>query len=271
MHQPIEAFRVERVGFGQPLAKLRQQSRGLRVLPQPLVEGLVVVFELVVGCEKPGVVEDVARNLDPVGGGRDDLENALAHLAAGARVDQPGLFQVRHDQVDLRIDRHAEHVAFLERRELLRIEAGRRLVHPVERKRLDQVFAAEMLRPVVEGPAQQGQVVDDRLGQVAHSLVKIHDHRVEGIALDRQADRRGDLLTVLEQLGEIAVLQVFVELALAQLDLAARLGDERQVGVLGQCVAQALGDEDLPRRIREVLFGPDHVRNPHRVVVDHAR
>ena len=53
--------------------------------------------------------------------------------------------------------------------------------------------------------------------------------------------------------------------------LAARLGDERQVGVLGQRVAQALRDEDLPRRVRKMLLGADHVRDFEIVIVDDVR
>ena len=40
------------------------------------------------------------------------------------------------------------------------------------------------------------------------------------------------------------------------------------MGVLGQLVAQPLRDEDLPRRVREMLLGTDHVGDLHVVVVD---
>ena len=65
--------------------------------------------------------------------------------------------------------------------------------------------------------------------------------------------------------------QVGVHLALAQLLGAAGLGHVRQVRVRRQVVAQAAGDEDLPRRVREVLHRADHVRDPEVVVVDRAR
>ena len=76
---------------------------------------------------------------------------------------------------------------------------------------------------------------------------------------------------MLHQLREVAVLQILVELALAELRLAARLGDVRQVGELRQLVAQLLEHEHLPRRVREVLLGADHVRDLHVVVVDDRR
>ena len=65
--------------------------------------------------------------------------------------------------------------------------------------------------------------------------------------------------------------QVGAHLALAQLLGAARLGHVGQVRVGRQVVAEAAGDEDLPRRVREVLHRADHVRDPEVVVVDRAR
>jgi len=52
------------------------------------------------------------------------------------------------------------------------------------------------------------------------------------------------------ELREVAILQILVELPLAQLVLAARLGHVGQVGVFRQRIAERLGDEDLPRRVR---------------------
>ena len=80
----------------------------------------------------------------------------------------------------------------------------------------------------------------------------------------------GHLAAVLHQGGEIGVLEILVQLPLAELGLAARLGHEGQVGVDRQLVAQRLGDEDLPRRIRKVLLGADDVRDLEVVVVDHV-
>ena len=57
--------------------------------------------------------------------------------------------------------------------------------------------------------------------------------------------RADDRPAVLDHLGEVAVLQVLVELPLAEFVLAARLGDERQMGVLGHGITERLDDEDL--------------------------
>ena len=65
-------------------------------------------------------------------------------------------------------------------------------------------------------------------------------------------------------------LRYWSQLAFAQFVGAARFGHIRQVRVLGQCVAESLGDEDLSRRVRQVLDRPDHVGDLEVVVVDHA-
>ena len=101
-------------------------------------------------------------------------------------------------------------------------------------------------------------------------LVEIDDHRIEGVGLDGVADRLGDLPAVLDQLGEVAVLQILVELPLAQLVPAARLGHERQMGVERPRIAERFENEDLPRRVREMLLGADDVRDLEIVIVDHV-
>jgi len=67
------------------------------------------------------------------------------------------------------------------------------------------------------------------------------------------ADLLGDFSAMLDQLGEIAVLQIFVELPLAQFVPAARLGHERQMGVGRTRIAQGFENKHLPRRVREML------------------
>ena len=68
--------------------------------------------------------------------------------------------------------------------------------------------AREELGLVVERPAEQHQVVDDRVGQVADLLVEVDDHRVERLGRDARAHRRGDLRAVLVDLLEVGVLQI---------------------------------------------------------------
>ena len=73
----------------------------------------------------------------------------------------------------------ALHVAVLKRPQLLGVEAGRRLGDPLEREVLDHLLAGEILGLVVERPAEQHQVVDDRVGQVADFAIEIDDHGIE--------------------------------------------------------------------------------------------
>ena len=80
----------------------------------------------------------------------------------------------------------------------------------------------------------------------------------------------GDLAAVLDQLGEVAIFQILVELPLAQLVLAARLGHEGQMGVDRPRIAEGFQHEHLPRRVRQVLLGANHVRDLQLVIVDHV-
>ena len=107
-----------------------------------------------------------------------------------------------------------------------------------------------MLGFVVQRPAQQRQIIDDRLGQVADRPVEIDDYGIEGLGLGGVADRRGDLPAVLDQLGKVAVLQILVQLPLAQLVVAAGLGHEGQVSIHRPRVAQRFENKHLPRRVR---------------------
>ena len=99
---------------------------------------------------------------------------------------------------------------------------------------LDQLLAREDLLVAV-GPAEPGQIVDHGLGQ---------DARVaEGL------DRGGAVA-----LGQAAPV---------------RAQDHRDVGELGERVAERLVAEDLLGGVREVVVAADHVADPHRDVVDH--
>ena len=101
--------------------------------------------------------------------------------------------------------------------------------------------------------------------------VKVDDDRVETVGGRRQPNAVGDLFALLDELGEVAVFEVFVELALAQLRFASRLRDERKVRVLRERIAERLRDEDLARRVRKVFFRSNNVRNLEVVVVDDVR
>ena len=67
-----------------------------------------------------------------------------------------------------------------ERPEFFAIEARRRSVHALKRKVFDHLLAREEFGLIVERPAQEHQIVDDRVGQVPNFFVEINDHGVEG-------------------------------------------------------------------------------------------
>ena len=117
---------------------------------------------------------------------------------------------------------------------------------------------------------EQQQIVEQSVGEIADLLVEVHDHRVEGLGVGLEPDGVGDRLPVLVELGKLGVLQILVELALAQLALAPRLGDIGEVSIGGVLVTQPLGDEDLTRGVGQVLLGADDVGDPHLVVIDHT-
>jgi hypothetical protein len=125
-------------------------------------------------------------------------------------------------------------------------------------------------RDLVQGPAEQDEIVDDRVGEVTDVAVEIHDDGVERIGRHFTTDGVGNGHAVVVELFELRVLQVLGDLPFAELVLAPRLGHVRQMGVLRQLVAEALGDEDLPRRVGKMLLGPDDVGDLQVVVVHDA-
>ena len=42
------------------------------------------------------------------------------------------------------------------------------------------------------------------------------------------------------------------------------------MGILGERIAERLGNENLPRRVRQMLLGPDDVRDLEIEIIDHA-
>ena len=135
---------------------------------------------------------------------------------------------------------------------------------------LDHLLPREVLRALVERPAEQQQVVDQRLRTVADVAVELHQHGVEALRNDLLAERGEDAGAVVVDLLEIRLRQVPAELPLAQLLAASRRRHVGQVRVAGKLVAEAVGDEDLARRVRQVLLRADHVRDREVVVVDRA-
>ena len=125
---------------------------------------------------------------------------------------------------------------------------------------LDHLLARKIFGLVVERPAEQHQVVDDRVGQVADLAIEIDDDRIERLGSRNVSDASGDLRAVIVEPLELRVFQVLGDLSLGELLRAARLGD----------VGQRLSDENLARRVRKVLDRANHMRDPKIVVIDHA-
>ena len=117
------------------------------------------------------------------------------------------------------------------------IEDGAALVDVVEVEPAGELVEAEDLLLRARRPPEQGQEVDHRLGQEALGPVV--------------GDRR-------------------LALALAHLR-AVRVEDEREVGEPGHLVAERLEQQDVLRRVREVVLAPDDVADLHRRVVDDHR
>ena len=122
--------------------------------------------------------------------------------------------------------------------ELLRVERGGRVVHAPEIELGDQLVAIEDLAAVFGRPAEQREVVDDRVGEEALLLV----------LLDR------DRAVPLRELG------------------AAGADDQRQVRVHGLLVdaERAPQRQHAVRRVDQVLAA-QHVRDAHVDVVDRVR
>ncbi len=114
------------------------------------------------------------------------------------------------------------------------IEDGTRLVHRPDLESAGQLVEAEDLLLGTRRPAQEGQEVDHRLGEVSLGAVFGNG----GLAL-----------------------------ALAHLR-AIRVEDERDVPEGRQRVAEGLHERDVLRRVREVVLAADHVADRHRVIVD---
>ena len=155
--------------------------------------------------------------------------------------------------------------------QLLRIEARRRGVDALEGKSGDKLLAAEKLRLVVVGPAEERHRIVDRPGEIAHLSIKVDDHRIEGVGRCLDADPLGDPRAVIGHLTEVWVFQILRELALRELRAASRLSHERQMGIRGERVPQREGDVGLAWRVGEMLLGPDHVGDLEVVVVDDTR
>ena len=136
---------------------------------------------------------------------------------------------------------------------------------------LHHFLSRKILGFVVQRPAQQQEVIDDRIRQIADFAVEIDNHGIERLGRRHVADAGRDLRALVVHPLEFQVLQVLRDLSLGELLRAAGLGHIRQVSVFRQRVAERLGNENLPRCVREMLDGADDVRDFEIVVIDDAR
>ena len=118
--------------------------------------------------------------------------------------------------------------------ELLRIEYRCGRIQAIEGEVLDRVLTRENVAAVGRGPSQQGQVVDHCIGE--KPLIGVRRNRCRSVAL-RQ------------------FRPVLAE-------------DEGDVGEFGDGPAERAIDQHLPMRIRQMLLGPNHVRDAHVMIVD---
>ena len=77
------------------------------------------------------------------------------------------------------LDRQPLHRPRLERHQLLGVEARRRFVHALQRKLSQHLLARKLLGLVVQRPAEQQQIIDERIRQITNLLVEIDNHRIE--------------------------------------------------------------------------------------------
>ena len=141
----LERRRLEAVDGLEPRRELAQQRDGACGL-HDLVEVGSRDGQRVVGDEELAELQDVAHRLDAVAGRRDDAREVRPDAGRRRRRHEAGALQIEERRRHLLLDRHAAHVAILERPELLRIEAGRRLVDALEREQLDHLARARTPR-----------------------------------------------------------------------------------------------------------------------------
>ena len=145
-----------------------------------------------------------------------------------------GLLEVRQaDGIEL-VFVELLHVMEVDPVQFFDVEDGRVLGDAVEGELFDEFVAAEDFLIAVRRPAEEGQEVDQGIGQVPHVAVLL--------------DRRSAM-------------------ALAHL-LLVGAEDERYVGELRSFEAQGLVDDQLARRVGQVFFRADDVGDVHEGIVE---
>ncbi len=152
--------------------------------------------------------------------------------------------------------------------------AGRQLGLEERPEAFDQVIGLEATNPLTVQPLEPLSI-EHRAGLVDLGQVELLDELVERQDLFLRACRPAEEGQVVhERLGDEALLPVVVDRGLA-LSLAhlgpVRIEDERQVGEGRQLVTEGPEQEDVLRGVREVVLAADHLGDPHLGVVDDDR
>ena len=139
--------------------------------------------------------------------------------------------------LDVGVRRQLAHEAAVHPAQLALVEDRRGAAHPVDREALDQLVGAENRRIVLGAPPEQGEVVADRSGQIALPTQLLH----------------GGAAVSLRQLA------------------AVRPVEERQVRVARRNGVERAQNQQLLRRVREVIVAANHVGDPHVRIVHRDR
>ena len=165
------------------------------------------------------------------------LENVGEFLIGHVPVAEQ-LLIIRHGDGGKFLRGHILDILAVEPAELVVVKDGRRFADTGDVKRRLQLLQGEKLLIILGAPAQQGDIVDNRLRQ---------------IAVVNQIVEAGRAVT-LAQLGHVAFL------VLAH--------NQRQVNVGRNLPAEGFIEQVVFRRGAEVLGAADNVRNAHGVVVN---
>ena len=207
-------------------------------LGQTLVDRLLVILERLGrgkdgGGDGHGVGRHLGARLDD-GGKRVDPVLAVLDVT----LDHAGLVQLGdHDLVGKLGVGHVVDILGIDPVELFGVEGRRVLGNAVERELTGQNIARDDRGLAVERPAEQRQVVNERVGQVAGVAVLLH---------------RG---------GAVA----FGEL------LAVGTQDHGDVGERGNGGAEGLVNHDLARGVGQMVVAADDMGDLHHGVVDDGR
>ena len=228
--RPLGGALVRSAGRIDQIERPPQHLRRLRGV-EPLGRQFRAIVIEVRRKQKPGHGHHVAQQRQPLPHQLGDRRRRPL------RSVRPGLRQVRLQPPGQLGGRQGADMGAVHPAQLVGVEDRRGGVQPLQAERALQLVEAEQLARPVQRPAEQGDVVDQRLRQVALPAELAHAHRA---------------------------------VALAQL-LAVGAVHDRQVGVPGRLPSARLEDQHVQRRRGDPLLSPQHVADAHFVVVGDGR